>query len=427
MVRPRRGPTKEDAACRTGRTKLRRAIPPPLSAPAGARPRRARRTATTPPPRRQPRRPGPVPRSRSARRGTASGRTSHSSPRSPTASSSPLRRREPRDPHRDPRGARVRPPRLRARRRPGQRYGFRVHGQWAPANGKRSNRSKLLLDPYGKAVTGAVQWGQPVYPYRFGDENRASTSDSARFMPKTVVINPYFDWGNDRPPNIPWNETIVYEVHVKGFTQRHPAVPPNLRGTYAGLAVPEVVDWLVGPRRHRGRTDARAPVRARPLPRAEGPAQLLGLQLDRFLAPHGDYAAGDTQGQQVQEFKQMVKTLHTAGHRGDPRRRLQPHRRRQPARPDAVVQGHRQRGVLPAVGAGQARVRRLHGHRQHAEHAAPARAAAHHGQPAVLGARDARRRLPLRPRVDAGAHAARGRPAVGVLRRDPAGPGASAR
>ena len=119
----------------------------------------------------------------------------------------------------------------------------------------------------------------------------------------------------------------------------------------------------------------------------------------------------------------MVRTLHDAGHRSDPRRRVQPHRRRQSPRPDALVQGYRQRGVLPAVGGRQAFLRRLHGHRQHAQHAAPARAAAAHGQPALLGPRDARRRVPVRPRGHAGAHAARRRPAVGVLRRHPAGPG----
>ena len=110
---------------------------------------------------------------------------------------------------------------------PGQRYGFRVHGAWTPQQGAGSNPQKLLLDPYGKAVTGAVGWGQPVYPYRFGDESRPSTSDSARFMPKSVVVNPYYDWGNDRPPGTPLHETLVYELHVKGFTQTHSRVGAN--------------------------------------------------------------------------------------------------------------------------------------------------------------------------------------------------------
>ena len=122
---------------------------------------------------------------------------------------------------------------------PGQRYGFRVHGPWAP-------QQRPALQPAQAAARSVRQghrrrrcsWDQPVFPYRFGDENRASTSDSAPFMPKSVVVNPYFDWGNDRRPRTPWHETVIYEAHVKGFTQRHPDVRRDLRGTYAGLAHP---------------------------------------------------------------------------------------------------------------------------------------------------------------------------------------------
>ncbi len=196
---------------------------------------------------------------------------------------------------------------------PGHRYGYRVNGQWAPQQGRRANAHKLLLDPYSKAVTGDINWGQPVYPYRFGDENRVSTSDDARFMPKSVVVNPYFDWGNDRAPNTPFHETVVYEMHVKGFTQRHPAVPPNLRGTYAGLAVPDVVDWLVG----LGVTA----VELMPVHQFVHDHRLVRMGLVNywgynsicFLAPHAGYSASGSLGQQVQEFKQMVRTLHAAG------------------------------------------------------------------------------------------------------------------
>jgi isoamylase len=196
---------------------------------------------------------------------------------------------------------------------PGQRYAFRVNGQWAPQQGRRANSHKLLLDPYGKAVTGSVNWGQPVYPYRFGDENRISTSDSARFMPKSVVTNPYFDWGSDRAPNIPWEDTVVYEMHVKGFTELHPAVPPNLRGKYAGLAVPEVVDWLLG----LGVTA----VELMPVHQFVHDHRLVRMGLRNFwgynsicfFAPHHEYSASGDLGQQVQEFKQMVRTLHSAG------------------------------------------------------------------------------------------------------------------
>ena len=166
---------------------------------------------------------------------------------------------------------------------PGQRYGFRVHGAWTPQQGARSNPQKLLLDPYGKAVTGAVGWGQPVYPYRFGDESRPSTSDSARFMPKSVVVNPYYDWGNDRPPGTPLHETLVYELHVKGFTQTHPVGAAEPARHLRGARSARRRRLVRRARCDRGRADARAPVRARPPPRADGSPQLLGLQLDRLL------------------------------------------------------------------------------------------------------------------------------------------------
>ena len=141
-----------------------------------------------------------------------------------------------------------------------------------------------------------------------------------------------------------------------------------------------------------------------------------------YLAPHADYAATGTRGEQVREFKGMVKALHRGGHRGDPRRRLQPHRRGQPPRPDALVQGHRQPLLLPPDARRPALLHGLHGHRQHAEPGPPERAAADHGLAALLGDRVPRRRLPLRPRFGAGARALRRRPPVGVLRRDPPGP-----
>ncbi len=197
---------------------------------------------------------------------------------------------------------------------PGQRYGFRVHGPWAPALGLRSNPAKLLLDPYGKAVDGEVRYGRAaVFPYRMGDETRASTSDSARYMPRNVVSNPFFDWGNDRPPEIPWNETLVYELHVKGFTARHPAVPPELRGTYAGLATPEVVDYLV----KLGVTA----VELQPVHQFVHDSLLVdrglrnywGYNSISYFAPHNEYSASGSRGQQVQEFQQLVKVLHAAG------------------------------------------------------------------------------------------------------------------
>jgi isoamylase len=197
---------------------------------------------------------------------------------------------------------------------PGQRYGFRVVAPWAPAQGLRGNSSKLLLDPYGKAVAGQVRYDRAaVFPYRQGDELRASTADSARYMPKSVVSNPYFDWGNDRPPDIPWHHTVVYEMHVKGFTQQHPDVPPELRGTYAGLGHPAVIEHLT-------RLGVTA-VELQPVHQfvrdqfllERGLRNYWGYNSICYLAPHNEYSSTGEEGQQVQEFKQMVKVLHDAG------------------------------------------------------------------------------------------------------------------
>jgi glycogen operon protein len=196
---------------------------------------------------------------------------------------------------------------------PGQRYAYRVHGPWSPRDGLRCNAAKLLLDPYGKAVDGQVRWDRSLFPYRFGDESRASTADDARYMPKNVVINPFFDWGNDRPPDTPWHRTVVYEMHVKGFTARHPAVPNEMRGTYAALAVPEVVDYL----KSLGVTA----VELQPVHQfihdhtlvQRGLRNYWGYNSINYLAPHNEYSSSGTSGQQVQEFKQLVKTMHEAG------------------------------------------------------------------------------------------------------------------
>ena len=195
---------------------------------------------------------------------------------------------------------------------PGTEYGFRVHGPWAPAAGKRTNGHKLLLDPYAKAVHGRVQWSQAVYPHRSGDEGRMSTGDSARQVPKSVVVNPYFDWGNDRAPATPLHETVIYEAHVKGLTQRHPAVPPEQRGTYAGLTHPDVLEHLLA----LGVTaiellPVHQFVHDHRLVR-QGLRNYWGYNSIAFLAPHNEYSASGDRGEQVQEFKQMVKALHAA-------------------------------------------------------------------------------------------------------------------
>jgi isoamylase len=198
---------------------------------------------------------------------------------------------------------------------PGQRYGYRVHGPWNPDAGQRCNPAKLLLDPYAKAIDGEVRWDEAVFPYHFADpETSRNDLDSAPFMPKCVVTNPYFDWGNDRPPRIPMHESVIYEVHVKGFTQRHPGIPEELRGTYAGLAHPAAIAHL---KRLGIKVVELLPVHQfvqDSLLLERGLRNYWGYNSIGYLAPHNGYAAsGGFTGQQVQEFKQMVKVLHQEG------------------------------------------------------------------------------------------------------------------
>ncbi|MGH9296786.1 MAG: alpha-amylase family glycosyl hydrolase, partial [Acidimicrobiales bacterium] len=196
---------------------------------------------------------------------------------------------------------------------PGQRYGYRVHAPWRPAQGLRGNADKVLLDPYGKAVEGGVRWNRSLFGHQQADESRISRSDSAASMPKNVIVSPYFDWGNDRSPQTPWHRTVVYEMHVKGFTARHPGVAPQLRGTYGGLASEPVIEHLLS----LGVTA----VELQPVHQfvhdsmlvERGLRQYWGYNSICYLAPHNEYAASGALGQQVQEFKALVKTLHSAG------------------------------------------------------------------------------------------------------------------
>ncbi len=194
---------------------------------------------------------------------------------------------------------------------PGQRYGFRVHGPHDPEQGHRCNPSKLLLDPYAKAIDGQIDWDESVFGYRF-DSGEKNDDDSAAHMPKSVVINPYFDWGVDRPPKTPYNKTVIYEAHVKGLTMTHPRVPEALRGTYAGVAHPAVIEHL---------TDLGiTAIELMPVHQfvqddtlqQKGLRNYWGYNTIGFFAPHNEYAQ-DTDGQQVQEFKGMVRALHEAG------------------------------------------------------------------------------------------------------------------
>ncbi|CCH89069.1 glycosyl hydrolase (glycogen debranching enzyme) [Modestobacter italicus] len=194
---------------------------------------------------------------------------------------------------------------------PGQRYGFRVHGPHDPAQGLRCNPAKLLLDPYAKAIDGQIDWDESVFGYRF-ENGEKNDDDSAAHMPKSVVINPYFDWGVDRPPKTPYNKTVIYEAHVKGLTMTHPRVPEALRGTYAGVAHPAVIEHL----QSLGITA----IELMPVHQfvqddtlqQKGLRNYWGYNTIGFFAPHNEYAQ-DTDGQQVQEFKGMVRALHEAG------------------------------------------------------------------------------------------------------------------
>ena len=196
---------------------------------------------------------------------------------------------------------------------PGQRYGYRVHGEWAPEHGQRCNPAKLLLDPYAKAIEGQVRWGQACFPYNFGDENSRNDDDSAPLMPRSVVHNPYFDWGSDRFPEVPLNESVIYEVHVRGFTRQHPDVPEAQRGTYSGLAHPAVIDYLTS----LGVTAVELmPVHQfvhDSVLQDRGLRNYWGYNSIGFLAPHNEYAATGDRGEQVAEFKAMVRALHEAG------------------------------------------------------------------------------------------------------------------
>ncbi|WP_370288294.1 glycogen debranching protein GlgX [Nocardioides sp.] len=197
---------------------------------------------------------------------------------------------------------------------PGQRYGYRVHGPWDPAEGLRCNPNKLLLDPYAKATAGDIEWGQPLFSYDFdeGPESR-NDDDSLQHMTLGVVTHPYFDWEGDRLPRTPYAETVIYEGHVKGLTATHPDVPEHLRGTYAGLAHPSVVGHL----RDLGVTALELmPVHQfvhDDVLLQRGLRNYWGYNTLAFLAPHAGYAASTVPGAQVQEFKAMVKELHAAG------------------------------------------------------------------------------------------------------------------
>jgi isoamylase len=197
---------------------------------------------------------------------------------------------------------------------PGQRYGFRVHGPWEPASGHRCNPAKLLIDPYARAISGRIEWNPAVFPYRpGGDDLERDDTDSAPYVPKSVVVDERFDWEGDQPLRRKLHETVIYEAHVKGFTRRHPYVPEEIRGTYAGLAHIGAVEYL----RSLGVTA----VELLPIHQFvhekhqldKGLRNYWGYHSIGYFAPHGEYSSSGDAGGQVREFKQMVKALHAGG------------------------------------------------------------------------------------------------------------------
>ena len=201
---------------------------------------------------------------------------------------------------------------------PGQRYGFRVHGPYDPTSGARCNAAKLLIDPYAKAIDGQIDGDKSLFSYRFdevvpkGGTPALNTDDSLGHTMLSVVINPFFDWGRDRAPRREYHESVIYEAHVKGLTALHPDIPKEIRGTYAGLAHPAMIGYLTS----LGVTALELmPVHQfvqDPHLLAKGLSNYWGYNTIGFLAPHNGYAAYGTGGQQVAEFKGMVKALHEA-------------------------------------------------------------------------------------------------------------------
>ena len=203
--------------------------------------------------------------------------------------------------------------------RPGQAYGYRVHGPYAPHLGHRFNPAKLLLDPYAKAISGTIGWSDALagYPVRSSDPDRdliTDDTDSAAAMPKSIVVDSAFTWGNDRPPRIPWNRSLIYECHVKGMTMLHPGVPDHLKGTYQGLATDPILEHLLG----LGVTA----VELLPVHHVAGERRLIeqgltnywGYSSIGYFAPDSRYATGTAErGEQVAEFKSMVRRFHDAG------------------------------------------------------------------------------------------------------------------
>lgn len=200
--------------------------------------------------------------------------------------------------------------------KPGQKYGYRVHGPYKPDEGHRFNPNKLLMDPYAKAIAGVIKWHESIFGYNIKDGEKDlsfNEQDSAPYVPKSVVIDDSFDWGNDRKPNVMYHQTIIYEAHVKGFTYTHPDIPDNIRGSYAAIGHPTTVQYL----KDLGITS----IELLPIHHFVNDWHLQDIGLSNywgyntigFFAPDVKYSFSGMNGEQVTEFKQMVKNLHEAG------------------------------------------------------------------------------------------------------------------
>jgi isoamylase len=305
-------------------------------------------------------------------------------------------------------------------------YGYRVHGPYKPEEGHRFNAHKLLVDPYAKDLVGQLRWGDALYGYTVGGKREDLSfdrRDSAAFMPKGRVLETAFTWGDDRRPSVPWQDMVIYEMHVRGFTMRHPDVPSDLRGTYAALGCAPVVDYL---KRLGVTTVELLPVHSFINDRhlaEQGLQNYWGYNTLGFFAPEMRYSASG----KVKEFKTMVKTLHSAGIE---------------VILDVVYnhtcEGNQLGPTLSMRGVDNASYyivnadnRRYYddftgcGNTVNLEHRACA--AAGDGLAALLGRGDARGRLSLRPGLGAGARVGQGGEPGRLLRRDQARPDAQPR
>ena len=196
---------------------------------------------------------------------------------------------------------------------PGQRYGYRVHGPYDPKRGHRCDPSKLLIDPYAKALDGAIDWAPACFSYEFEDPDTRNQEDSAPHTMKSVVTNPFFDWQDDRAPRRPYHESVIYEAHVKGLTMTHPDIPEEIRGTYAAISYPAIIEHLTS----LGVTA----IELMPVHQFVNDSTLVDKGLSNywgyntigFFAPHNEYSSSGQLGEQVLEFKSMVRELHRAG------------------------------------------------------------------------------------------------------------------